>query len=289
MADLSDVSNALGALIGLILYPAGASGENPSPVVGVPVRIEVGWPSPQSLDAAIKAGKSHISIYPRSGERNTSRFASDWQDLSTVNSSYTLGVAGQAITVGGAVQTPPYSAQNLVALIGGKPYLVQSVGGETTAGLASTLGALIAADLPGTTIVGSVITLPAGARITAVMVGTTGQGINEIGRQEREFQITIWSPNPADRDAIAKAIDPALRLANILTLADGSGANSTYKGSPFNDFDQKQGIFRRDLIYAVDYGTTQMQSETQIVETQLGIAPGSSGGVPIGTVRTIFN
>ena len=283
MADLSDVMTALGTFIGGVLYPSGATGEANSPACGVPVMIVAGWPSPQSLDTAMQAGKAVVSIYPTASERNTTRFPTDDEELSTQPGTFTISSVGQVITVGGA-QPSPYYFQNLVAFVNGQPYRVQSQPSDTPASLAAALQALIAADISGSTVSGVSITLPATARIGALRIGTTGTLISEIGRQERAFQITAWASSPAMRDAVSPIVDVALRQTKFLTLADQTLGRLVYKSSPFSDFDQKQGIFRRDLIYTVEYGTTITTTGDQIVISETQLQPTFDGVTAVETI-----
>jgi hypothetical protein len=259
VADLEDVSNALGVLIGAVLYPSGATSENPSPVAGLPVRVEVGWPLPQALQAAMAAG-----IYPRPAERTMTRYPRAWSTKSVNAPSYTLTQSGQVVTVGGAAPSP-YAVQNLGVFVNGKAYALQATVGQTASQIAAALQGLILADVAGASVAGAAITLPSSARIGALRVGVVGTSQRELRRQERQFQITIWADTPAHRDAVSQPIDIALAATDWLTLADGSMGRLIYHGSPLSDFEQKQAIYRRDLIYAVEYATVQTATDTQIV------------------------
>lgn len=96
--------------------------------------------------------------------------------------------------------------------------------------------------------------------------GTTGVAIREIRRQTRTFQITVWASCFDKRDPVAKAIDSALAAITRMTLPDGSQGVMTYVNSTQDDDQQKQGIYRRDLFYAVNYATTQTDNEYVIKE-----------------------
>ncbi len=264
MADISDVSTALGQLIGATLYPSGASGEAASPVAGLPVRVENGWPSPQSLDGAIAAGKAHVSIYPRPGDRDTTRTRFDWEEQPIPAATYTLAQAGQTVTVGGAAPVT-YFAQNLAVFVNGVAYVTTATTGQAVNSLAAALQALIVVGVPGTTVSGAVVTLPAGARIGALRVGVTGTATKTVGTEEKVFQISIWANNPTNRVAVASAIDPVLRDTPRLTLPDGSIARVKHVGGTDNDFDQKQGIWRRDLLFSVEFASVRTMSAPQIV------------------------
>lgn len=281
MASLSDVENALGALAGATLYPSGASGEAASPVAGMPVLVKPGWPSAQSVMDMMVAGKAMVTIYPRPAERNTTRYQDETVEQPLPAATYTLARAGQVITVGG-VGPSPYRPQNLAVLANGGYFPITAQAGQDAATLAAALQALIVVSITGTTVAGANITLPAGARIDALRVGVVGSVISEVRRQERHFQISIWAPTPAARAAVADPVDVAMARTRFLTLADGSGGRLLYQGTVENDFDQKQGVWRRDLIYSVEYGTTAVDAAPQIVATEVDVA--TVQGDPIATI-----
>lgn len=99
----------------------------------------------------------------------------------------------------------------------------------------------------------------------------TGAAVKTVGEQERLFQITIWAPTPDLRAAIAKVIDPALRMTERFTLSDNTWARLTYKSSPMTDQLQKATIYRRDLFYTVEYSTTITQNFYTIKKTTVNL------------------
>ncbi|MEX3628427.1 MAG: hypothetical protein VB138_02005 [Burkholderia sp.] len=269
MADLTDVENALVSLIAATLYPNGTG--QPSAAGGVPCMVYAGWPTPAQLDADLAVGKAHVSVFPRTEERNTTRFSQDWQPQAMNSATLTLTINGQQITVGGVVP-PANNPHNLSVLANGKPYVYAVQTGDTLNSIAAALAALIAADIPGTSAAGAVVTLPGTGRIGAARVGVTGTAIREVRRQERHFQITVWADTPAHRDAVAQPVDLVLATTKFLTMPDGFAARLIYRNSPISDAMQKTRLFRRDLIYLVEYATTQAETETQITQEQLGVA-----------------
>jgi hypothetical protein len=281
VADLSDVSMALRNLIGATLYPHGSATAS---VTKTAISIMIGWPGPQDVDAAIAAGTTLINVYPLSGmERNTMRVQADWQELTVPAATYTLSAAGQAITVGGAAPAA-YFAQNVYTQISGVGYRYATQDGDTAATVAAGLLTLIEADWPSATVSGAVLTIPATARIEALRVGVTGTVIKEVGRQERSWQIVIWSPSEALRTTIAKAIDLVLRQTPRLLLTDGTYGHLSYKGSPVMDALQKAAVFRRDLIYTCEYSTTVSETTEQIVDFLLNFSPTIDGTTAEDTV-----
>lgn len=277
MASISDVENALVALSTGALYPNGS----PPSALGYPVKIYPGWPDPGTLDAdMVESGghpmAAHVSIYPLPQERNTSRYPVVREEVPAPATTYTLTAAGQVITVGGSAPVT-YFAQNLAVFVNGKPYVVKATTGETAAQLAAALQALIVADVVGTTVLGAAITLPSGARIGPLRVGSTGSTLREVGRQEKQFQIATWTSNPASRDAIDSLITPILADQRRMTLPDGSVARLTLQGSRDDDFTQKQRIYRRSRIVTVEYATTITETAAQLVAGEVDLyAPDNS-------------
>lgn len=273
MADLTDVENALVALISATLYPNGTS--QPS-AVNVPAIVYPGWPQASQLDADLAAipsgtGRLHVTVFPTKTERNTTRYPTTPQDATTVGPTLTLTVSGQTITLGGTVSTP----QNVAALVDASAYTYAVQATDTLASIAAAL----AAQIPGASASEAVITIPAGSVIRAARAGGSGTSISEVRRQQRVFQITIWADTPANRASVAKLIDPVLANTEFLTLADGTGAFVRYQSSCDDDMPQKANCYRRDLLYQVEYATTIQYASTQVVAQQENVALGAVSSV----------
>ena len=130
-----------------------------------------------------------------------------------------------------------------------------------------------------------VITCPPSARLTRVMVGVTGTSMRELKRQERLIQIGIWADSPTHRDAIASALDPAIASMTWLVMPDTSMARLRYKSSPVSDRFENSTLFRRDLMYDVEYGTNEIQTLAQIVAVKETVSIPTMPN-PIATVYT---
>lgn len=281
MADLSDIENALVALIAQTVYP---NGTGQASAAGFPAKIYPGWPTQSQLDADLHAGTVHVTVFPRPEERNTTRYSKDWKDLSTSTPTITLTISGQTITVGGTVPGSN-NPQNVAVIANGQSFLYAVQTSDTLTSIATALATAIAAGIPGTTNTGAVITLPSDARIAAARVGIGGTLIREVRRQERLFQITLWTDTPTHRAALAALIDPVLADTQFLTMADQTAARLIYKGSPITDGMQKSKLYRRDLLYTVEYATTQTASATQILTEQLNVTAQDSNQSQVGTVQ----
>lgn len=284
MADINDVETALVNLIAAALYPNGTSQAS---AAGVPVVVYPGWPTASRLDADLLAGKSHVTVFAAGVERNTTRTARTWQQQTLNTSTLQLAVAGQTITVGGAMPVP-FTPHVLNLMINGLPHPYQVLATDTLASIAAALAALIAVDVPGTAAAGAVITLPVGARINAARVGVTGTAIRELRRQERAFRISIWSDTPDHRRAIAGIADVALGAVDRMTMPDGSTARLIYQSSMDVDAQQKAKLYRRDFMYSVEYATTQVETETQITQEQLNASGRLDGSTQDGPVTTTY-
>lgn len=280
MADISHVENALVSLIAQTLYPNGTS--QPS-AAGIDCIVYAGWPTASRLDADLIAGKTHVTVYPTATERNTTRYPKEWETQSVNAATLTLTISGQTVTVGGAMPVP-FSVHNLAILANDKNYVYAVQATDTLTSIATELAALLAVDFPSTTSAVAVITCPVACHLDAAKVGTTGTSIREVRRQERVFQITVWSDTPAHRDAVIQPVDVALAATQFLNLADGTAARLIYKGSPITDNNQKAKLYRRDLMYTVEYATTQTQTNYQIVGAVTNVSNQPSGAsAPIST------
>lgn len=278
MADLPDVEDALIALTATGLYPGGTAQPCSAKLADgtpIPCAIERGWPVQEQLQKDLKAGICVVSVYSLPGERNTSRYSAEWIDLGAVTPTIAAAInaAQTQITFSGAISVPV----NVGAIVNGKAYAYAVQANDTLSTIASALAALINIDTAATSN-GAVVTI-AGGRSIEVHVGGVGTAIRELGRQERQFQITIWAPDQPRRDALAKFLDGFLRGAgqesprHFLQLSDGLKARLRYVRTLPTDQGQLAALFRRDLVYSVDYATTEAIDAPAIVIFQANVAP----------------
>jgi hypothetical protein len=288
MADVSDVNNALVALIAQTLYPNGTS--NPvSPITNCQIKIFAGWPSSAQLDADLAAGNIQVSVFSGAvPEENTTRYTTDFKTLTpaAITLTATVDGTGTRATIGGTVSTP----QNVALLVNGLPFVYAVQASDTLTSIAAGLATLVNAMVPATSS-GPVVTI-AGAHSLIARVGGVGTSIQEISRQKRQFQISFWCPSPVLRDLAVPPVDVAFKARRFLTLVDGSAGRLIYEKTIFDDAPQKELLYRRDLFYWVDYGTTQTETDTAIVTIQETLKGGLSatGTVdPNGPAITTIN
>lgn len=281
MADLSDASRALVALIAQAVYP---NGTGQSPVAGVGVRVYAGWPMPAQLDADLPQYIINVSVFPRAVKPVDSAI-SKWRTVAPPLRTITLSVAGQVVTVGGSVSTP----QNLALVIDGRAYVYSVQAGDTLTGIATALATQIVTDFPGTTSSGPVITISQGATLMLDFVNQVYQSATlheasisprvggaatrqrEVRRQDQEFLISVWANSYDSRDLLGGAVDSALAGINRITLPDGSFGTlrSRALSNSWDDSAQKQRIYRRDLACWIEYSTTVLAQQYEVTQSQV--------------------
>ena len=242
------------------LPPTPAAGPN-----GATVQLYRGWPVSTDLSRAVRAGTSHVSVFPDAAmARNTTRYLpADAAPASLPPPTLLLRASGSDVTVNG---TPAMGqvCGLLVAGMGGGgqgsaggaggsaavgfPYRIQP--GDTVTSVAAALAALV----PGASAAGAIVTLPTD-RVTARVVQDVPLS-REVRRQEQVFRVTCWCPTPAARDAVAGAVDAALAPLSRLVLAPGWTVYLRYRGTRVDDAPSQGGIYRRELTYTIEYPTT---------------------------------
>lgn len=298
MADVTEVMDTLTGIISGLVYPNGTS--KPS-VGGVDARIFVGWPVPATLAADLANGACQVSVYQLPGERNTTRYLKASLSAFLNTPTLTLSMAGQTVTVGGTIP-PASNPHNAVVFVNYIPYVYAVQPTDTLSSIATALATLISGgafagaplltesssvlttELGGPLLIesaGPVIYLPQSAVLTAARIGVTGTSVVEIARQEKQFLISIWANSPKSRTALAKTIDPALKALTFILLPDFTSGRIRYVSNRESDEAQKQQIYRRDLIFTVEYATTQTQTTTQITQTQLNVTAANQPAITV--------
>ncbi|MDF7658320.1 hypothetical protein PUG81_05010 [Erwiniaceae bacterium L1_54_6] len=271
MADSSDVSNVIAGMVAATVYPNGTS--EPS-ISGAVIKIYPGWPVPNVLQQDINTGGVHISIWALSTERKIgSELGRPYRVLTKGEPPLIATVTDQAVTLSGSVSVPT----NVYFLIDGVGYHYPVQSGDTLTSVATAM----ANQIPGATSSGEVISLPDAKSIIA-RTGGVGTAMRELRRQAKDFQITIWAPTPAARIQVAAAIDGALSEVSNISLSDGAPALMLYTRQFDTDASENYLIYRRDLIYTVNYATTQIIDAPQVIAPVMNVT--DTSGNPIKTI-----
>ncbi len=266
MADLSDVTLTLAQLAAAALYPNGTL--QPS-VAGITVTVAPGWPNPKQLESILAAGNAMFTVYPMPGmDANTTRFLdSDPVALVAPAPSLTMTVLNNTVTVGGSIN----AGEAAFIGVNRTPFSHAVLATDTTVTIAAALAAMI----PNASVVGSVVTIGGTVFDLAASVSAVVGLQAEIARQKRVFMLTAWCPSPAARDTICKAVDVALKAipGRRILFPDNSYGLLIYRGTLETDTQSQQQLFRRDLRFEVEYGTTQQSTSNTITNTQTALTP----------------
>jgi len=247
MADQSDVESALVALAANALYPNGSA--SPS-LPGPDCRIYRGWPNSAALNADLTAGVINVTVFPQ-GEpgRNATRYSQQWSG-SPAQPTLTASVSGVSVTIGGTAGP----GQLAGILVNNVSYVYATQSGDTPETVAANLASSARTDWI-VNLSGATLAIP-GAGSVLVRVVADASVMQEVRRQEQGFRITCWCPTPTARDASASAIDLLLVSFQFINLADGSLGRLQYRGTLVFDQSQDALLYRRDLLYDVEYPTT---------------------------------
>jgi hypothetical protein len=311
MSDISDCEQAILSLLTQVAYPNGTG--SPSVVLDSSgsrhnVQLYRGWPLPDQLDTDMSAGTVDVSIFPTRVEQNVTRYGLDWEavlpfPVATLTLIAENGIGGSlelqgggdllllgagnlelqgsgiTLTVGGTPSVP----QNVAAIINGFGYSYGVQANDTLDSIATGLAALINVNTPATSS-GPVISIPT-AHSVSPRVGVVGTAIQEVARQKRNVMISLWCPSPDLRDNAAKLFDPILKSTKFLNMPDGTKCRLIYVSSPVTDTVQKEAIYRRDLVYSCEYGTTITMPAPTVTIEEINISGGQDGSGPI--IKTI--
>lgn len=246
MPDRADVENALAGLIAEIVYPTGPSDGSS---IGAPCRVYRGWPTPRVLEEELGSGVVHITVQPVSGTmQNRTRFPSEWQGASgptTMSGS----VSGDVVSFAGEGSVGHVAGVR----VDGRAYAYRLRSGDSTGLVAAALAQQIRADRPAIAI-GSELHLIEGAGVV-VRVVTDGIGGREVRRQAAGFRVTVWCPDPVTRDRAVGVIDRELAVASFLDVL-GWSCRMQLSGDSSTDEGSAGGVWRRDLLYSIEYPTT---------------------------------
>ncbi len=246
MADISDVEQAIADTVTSILYPTGSS---QSSIVGALCRVYRGWPNSATLNADLSAGAVNVTVVTDNDSgRTTTRYLPAWQTTPS-QPGVAASSADQNITISGT----PSVGDVVGALVDGAAYAYRIRAGDTASLVASNLNQLIQTTRPSLA-QGFTITIP-GADSIEVRVVCDNTASFESRRQEKDLRIICWCPTPLSRDSVAAMIDAAIDQMNFLALPDDTSARVTYRNTTSYDQAQNALLYRRDLVYMVEYPT----------------------------------
>lgn len=265
MADLSDVEEALVALVAGILYPAGPAAPS---IVGRTCRVYRGWPAGAALDADLAAGRVNVTVFPEPRPQEvTTRYPDVLERVGEATPRLSISVAGRTATVSGEASL----GQVAGLLVDGMAVVHRTARGDTPEMVAAVLAAYLRPRHIVTVSGASLTVAGAGTMVGRVVADQTMR--RETRRQRQVFRVSLWCPDPATRDRAASAIDAALSARDFIALADGCTGRLLFRGTSAFDQSRDARLFRRDLLYAVDYATTLEETLPSMVFGALRLGP----------------
>jgi hypothetical protein len=264
VADISDVTAYLAQAVASAVYPNGTS--QPS-VAAMDVRIFEGWPIPDQLDqdlaghvlsgtpptpvARPNGPLANVSIFPMMGTGvNIYQILDDTYTVVPVSYGLSVSQNGNVITVSGQ----PNPGEYLTLICDGS--FVYSLTGTNTAALLAALATAAQANYPSASSTSTTLTIPTGHSLVVRQGGVATLG-KVTHRQRHSVMVTVWAPTRLTRSALASAIDVALKKTIKVAMPDTSQALVIYNRTNVSDENQSATIYRRDLIYDVEYATLE--------------------------------
>jgi hypothetical protein len=258
LADLEDVTASLASAIAGIINTNGAP---------APISVVQGWPLPDDLDAASKAGKVIVSVYPQPGATsNVTRFQWDAVQQTPAIITMTAALLNGVITFGGTITLP----LNVSIFASGVSYSYAAQPGDTIATIILQLSYLIQY-VSNISISPTTIIFASPPIDLAVYLGGQGTLIRENAREKQAFQITVWAPTQALRMATVKAFEPGLFALNSVAFQDGTAGMLFSMRSYNTDAGQIDNFYRRDVIVTVEYGITEILPAWTVVSASAPI------------------
>lgn len=257
MADQSDVEQALATLIVGALYPDGADAGS---VVGATCRVYRGWPNAAALDADLATGRVNVTVFPdAAGGSNSTRWMDEYTDLAAVTPGLAVLVQDNAATIFGDAAT----GQLVGLMVDTQAVVHRTAAGDTPELVAAILAEAIRNPSDGrgrpAQVSGATITVP-GAGFLLGRVVADQPALREARRQTQPFRLSAWCPSAAIRDILCSVVDTALAAQRFIDLPDGSAGRLRYVGTTVFDQSVNARLYRRDLVYGVDYATTIAES-----------------------------
>ena len=251
MPDQFEVEEALAAVLAGVLYPGGPAAPS---ALGARCLIYRGWPSSAALDADLAEGGLHVTVQAVSGTaRNTTRYPAEWS-VEQALAPLRAAVDGDVASFSGAA----VPGVLVGVLADGVSVVHRTAPGDTPELVAASLAARLRRTRPAF-LRGTSVHVPGVGRLLARAV-MDGAAMRELRRQEARFRVAAWCPTPALRDDAAVLLDLALAEMPRLDVG-GAPCPLRYAGTASSDEGQSAAVYRRDLLYDVEYPTTITRSQ----------------------------
>lgn len=272
MATLDDLSASIITVLSGILFPGtnympGAIGNIVAPWQGhqgaasltLPAKLYRGSPTVAWENAEITAGRTGLSVSNVPGmNRNSTRFAVHYSKVSSQVPTLAVAWDATSVTFGGIC-----AAGQVVGITANKVcYAYRTATTDSPASVAAAL----AAQIPGATAAGAVLT---GSAITSVKVVCDQIGLLHTGQQKQMIQIAAMVPNVSGvggglaRAAVVRAVSGLKSMqrdngtiTKFIGMPDGSSAEVLFVKENADDTPRNQNVWRQWFYFLCEYDET---------------------------------
>ena len=236
---------------------------------GNPLRLYRGWPVSTRLVEGVRAGHTHVTVFADTAmARNTTRYlAQDFALSPPAPPTLLLRAIDNLLTVNGEPAAGYLCGVLLGPLGSGVGYSYRVLDGDTCEDVAGAL----AGQIDGATLEGVVVTMPTDIAVARVVQDVTSA--IEVRRQDQVFRLCFWSPSPQIRDVVVAAADVAMARLSRITLASGWSVYVRYHGTRVEDASGQAEVWRRDLMFSVEYPTAATTTTTQMLFGYVEVGP----------------
>lgn len=234
--------------------------------------VFAGWPTPTELSKIIAQnnGKTQVTLWPLKGKSSTAYSPDDAVNIQfdPVNITASLSEDLTVLTLEGT----PSPGVNIHSFFG-FPTLDANIGPLIGTETLDALAAAIAARVEGMAVsgvtavaVGNQVTI-AGAYWAYVNIGGTATMTQEVAREARSVQCSVWAPNADIREQVGNAIIAGVGGTNNprLTMSDGNILLCLYDNDMWWDkAESSYSTYRWDIFFDIEYAISQTARLVQV-------------------------
>lgn len=254
-------------------------------------RVYKGSPIPEQLDTDLRAKILHVAVIPApSGEQRMDGKNSSAEQVSAPNVQLTATLSATKLV--GAPVTVTFSGTvvegtRTMTQIGAAYVPHRPTTGATPAQVATGVAAAInahaeASALVTATAAAATVTvtnknpIAVGGSLTFdFRIGGTAQYASELRRGKAEFHVHVFGYDDPSRVRYSDAIDDGLAALEFLSLQDGTTAKLEFVRSFQTDRELSHLVYRRTLVYSVQYIRTALTTGYQVLAGLVTIKEGN--------------
>lgn len=265
--------------------------------VSLQYKVYRGHPIPETLTNDLRNKIVHVSVAPSpGGERSMDEMSTALDqvsepvvDLTATKTGNQLNAASTAVpatgsfTLAGSILAGTHTMTQIgsvyvpyTPVVGDTPDVVataiaDAINAHAEANLLVT--AVAAAETVTLTTVSNAVL---GQRVAFdFKIGGTANFAEEVGRRDAEFHINVYGYDDPSRALVSNTLDIALAALKFVTPSDGVPAELVFKRSLTTDRELSHVVYRRTLVYSVQYTQTALTTGYQVLA---GLVRVLSGG-----------